>query len=243
MQQHQQHPRHHQRDHQAHRQRHVPERPLGVREGEHHGRQCPTAVLRRARAACRIRTPESLILATPESSSVWPLIASTAPTAVSACPAMRFASTRIVTTMITATTTTSAPSPSPMYHEVVSAAISNPLPLRSVKAASNQNPTGILHLTPSGLTGVEPQSSARFPENSLIMPSVTAEITPSPICAALPVTLMTECSDTSVPSPCSLSSIVTLASALPWPPASFACAVITALWAASSFSTISAGPE
>ena len=65
LQQHQQHPGHHQRDHQAHRQRHVPERPLGVREGEHDVHQCPTAVLRRARAACRIRTPESLILATP----------------------------------------------------------------------------------------------------------------------------------------------------------------------------------
>src|SRR4249919_955763 len=139
MQQHQQHPGHHQGYHQSDRQSHVPERPLRVREGEHHGHQCPTAVLRRARAACRIRTPESLILATPESSSVWALMASTAPTAVSACPAMRFASTRIVTTMITATTTTTAPSPSPMYHEVVSAPISNPLPLQLLEAPANQS--------------------------------------------------------------------------------------------------------
>src|SRR5262249_37430041 len=36
------------------------------------------------------------------------------------------------------------------------------------------------------------QSFARFSENSLIIPSVTAAITPSPICAALPVTLMVE---------------------------------------------------
>src|SRR5262249_28269179 len=92
--------------------------------------QCPTAAFLNARAACRIRTPESLICATPLSPSVSERSVSTASLAVSACTAIRRARTRMVPTMITATTTTIAPSPRPMYQEVVSAPISIPLPHR-----------------------------------------------------------------------------------------------------------------
>src|SRR5262249_45978473 len=127
---HQQHRRHHQGHHQAHRERHIPEGALGAGQGDHDVHQCPTAAFLNARAACRIRTPESLICATPLSPSVSERSVSTASLPVSACTAIRRARTRIVPTMITATTTTIAPSPRPMYQEVVSAPISIPLPHR-----------------------------------------------------------------------------------------------------------------
>src|SRR5829696_9464567 len=128
IEQHEQHGRHHQGHHQAQRQCHVPEGAFRAGQGDHDVHQCPTAAFLSARAACRIRTPESLILAMPLSPSVCDRRVSTASLAVSACPAIRLARTRIVVTMITATTTTTAPSPRPMYQEVVSAPISIPLP-------------------------------------------------------------------------------------------------------------------
>ena len=89
--------------------------------------------------------------------------------------------------MITATTTTTSPSPSPMYHEVVSAPISNLIPLQYAS-----RPTFLTVQPANPSSGIDDQSFARFSENSLIIPSVTAAITPSPICAALPVTLIVE---------------------------------------------------
>ena len=64
---------------------------LPVALGRHEKRHFPTATFRSARAACRILTPESLIRATPLSSAVWSRTTPTAPTAVSACLAIRFA--------------------------------------------------------------------------------------------------------------------------------------------------------
>ena len=85
-----------------------------------------------------------------------------------------------------------------MYQEVVSAPISIPLPPRQQYRPCRESiTTGLKHPRNLG----DAQSLARFSANSLIIPSVTATITPSPICAALPVTLICEWSATSVASP------------------------------------------
>jgi hypothetical protein len=70
----------------------------------------------------------------PLSSAVCAWIVSTAFCAIRACRSIRDAKTRIVTTMIAATITTTTPSDKPMYQEVVSEAISTPVGSSSRRA-------------------------------------------------------------------------------------------------------------
>src|SRR6185436_12193069 len=83
-----------------------------VRDGEGDA-HLPTATFRSARAACRIRTPESLIRSIPSSATVCLRTTSTPSTAPLACPAIRRASATIVITIAAATSTTTTPRTSP----------------------------------------------------------------------------------------------------------------------------------
>ena len=99
----------------AHAEHHLPQ---GVRVvgGDDH---LPTAIFRRDRAMCRIRTAESLTLSTPSVRLVvCARTASTPASAVRAWSAIRAASARMIATMITTTTIAKNDSARPMYQSV-----------------------------------------------------------------------------------------------------------------------------
>src|SRR5205085_7678578 len=95
---------------------HERDAPQGVDGGCE--RHFPTATFRSARAACRIRTPESLILAMPPSSAVCRRTTSTACSAVLACPAILVASSTMTITIAAATAITTTPSAIPSCQPV-----------------------------------------------------------------------------------------------------------------------------
>ena len=92
----------------------------------------------------------------------------------------------MVPTMITATTTTIAPSPKPMYQEVASA------DQHSVASTPAVPPCREIIEPALGVQGPGRSKLRQVLRELLDHPSVTAAITPSPICAALPVTLICE---------------------------------------------------
>jgi hypothetical protein len=90
--------------------------------------------------------------------------------------------------------------------------------------------------------GVALISDARRSANCRISFAETSCITPRPNCAAGPVMRMSVTTFTFVPPAASCIEEVIVAAAVPWPRASFACARMTATWAASSDCSIRTVP-